>query len=188
MSRISRTIIASAAALAFSITLNTSPAAASVGRGYIDANAGAQNDFSDEATLWSGSSYQNSNSVGVIQAILYAEFIIDAQDVDCVYGSVTTWGVKELQKKLGFTGNDVDGAVGPKTWDKLDDRLVEGSNYSDSMQYIKYRATNGTSPNLFLRARVSGGTYMFKYYGGLFGGNAGWKQALYRSLSGRECS
>ncbi|MBX9397160.1 peptidoglycan-binding protein [Streptomyces sp. TRM72054] len=188
MPRISRTIIAGAAALAFSITLNTSPAAASVSRGYIDENAGAQNDFSDEATLWSGSSYRNSNSVGVVQAILYAEYIINAVDVDCFYGSTTTWGVKELQKKLGFTGNDVDGVVGPKTWRKLDDRLIEGSIYSDSMRYIKYRATNGTTPNLFLRARVSGGTYMFKYYGGYFGGNEGWKQALYSSLSGRECS
>ncbi|MER7665814.1 peptidoglycan-binding domain-containing protein [Streptomyces sp. NPDC096193] len=187
MSRISRTLIAGAAALAFGITLNTSPAAASVSRGYIDENAGAQNDFSDEATLWSGSSYGNSNAVGVIQAILYAEFIFDAQDVDCAYGSDTTWGVEQLQKRLGFTGADVDGVVGAKTWAKLDDRLVEGSVYSDSMLNIQYRATNGTTPNLFLRARHSGGTYMFKYYGGNFGGNAAWKQALYRSLSGSEC-
>jgi peptidoglycan hydrolase-like protein with peptidoglycan-binding domain len=188
MSRISRTIIASAAALAFSISLNTSPAAASVSKGYIDENAGAQNDFSDEATLWSGSSYWNSNSVGVIQSILYAEDITSHLDVDCAFGSTTTWGVEQLQKRLGFTGNDVDGVVGPKTWRKLDDRLIEGSNYSDSMQRIQYRTTQGITYNLFLRARISGGTYMFYYYGGYFGGSAGWKQALYRSLSGRECS
>lgn len=188
MSRITRTIIASAAALAFSISLNTSPAAASVSKGYIDENAGAQNDFSDEATLWSGSPYGNSNSVGVIQSILYAEFIIDHVDVDCAFGSTTTWGVEQLQKRLGFTGNDVDGVVGPQTWRKLDDRLIEGSNYSDSMQHIQYRSTMGLTTNLFLRARHSGGTYMFHYYGGYHGGSAGWKQALYRSLSGRECS
>jgi peptidoglycan hydrolase-like protein with peptidoglycan-binding domain len=187
MPGIRRLLVAGAtAALALGVVMSPSPATADVSKGYIDADPGAQNDFEDEATLWTGSRYWNSNAVGVVQTILHAERILDTTDVDCAYGTTTANAVKTLQRRLGFTGSDVDGVVGPKTWARLDNRLVVGPVYNDSHEWIHYRTTGDwTRTKMFLRARVSDGTYFFRYYG--LDAQADWKQALYRPLGGSAC-
>jgi peptidoglycan hydrolase-like protein with peptidoglycan-binding domain len=54
-----------------------------------------------------------------LQAFLWGMFRQrDAQpplEIDGAYGPVTTLWVKELQKTLGFTDDDIDGKFGPKT-------------------------------------------------------------------------
>lgn len=187
MPGIRRLLVAGAtAALALGVVMSPSPATADVSTGYIDADPGAQNDFEDEATLWPGSPYWNSNAVGVVQNILKAEYILDFTDVDCAYGTTTANAVKTLQRRLGFTGSDVDGVVGRKTWDRLDNRLVVGPAYNDSQEWIHYRTTSGSTwTKLFLRARVSDGTYFFRYWG--LDNQAEWRQALYHPLGGSAC-
>ncbi|MGW0828293.1 peptidoglycan-binding domain-containing protein [Streptomyces sp. NPDC002845] len=187
MPRIRRILVAGATAvLAFGVVTSPSPAAADVSIGYIDADPGAQNDFQDEATLWTGSQYWNSNAVGVLQNILDAEDLLDKTDIDCAYGGVTVSAVKTLQRRLGFTGADVDGVVGRMTWGRIDNRLVVGAAYSNSHEWIHYRTTIGsTRTKMFLRARTSHGTYLFRYWG--IDTKADWKQALYRPLGGSAC-
>ncbi|MBX9397156.1 peptidoglycan-binding protein [Streptomyces sp. TRM72054] len=136
--------------------------------------------------MWPGSPYWNSNAVGVVQTILHAERILDTTDVDCAYGTTTANAVKTLQRRLGFTGSDVDGVVGPKTWARLDNRLVVGPVYNDSHEWIHYRTTGDwTRLRVFLRARVSDGTYFFRYWG--LDAQSEWRQALYRPLGGSAC-
>lgn len=38
---------------------------------------------------------------------------------DGIFGAATTMAVRECQSSFGFTGTDVDGRVGPKTWPRL---------------------------------------------------------------------
>ena len=46
--------------------------------------------------------------------------------VDCDFGSKTNDATITAQYKMGFTGSDVDGIVGVKTWTKTYSIMVTG--------------------------------------------------------------
>ncbi|GAA1861599.1 peptidoglycan-binding domain-containing protein [Myceligenerans crystallogenes] len=139
---------------------SVAPASASEGQGKITGTGGVTDDFSDEATLWSGSRYWHSNASGLVQYILSREFIGQIS-MDCAYGGDTTYWVKEYQKRLGFTGSDVDGVVGPATWNRIDNRLVLGDYFSDTARYVRYNAIGGADGRL-IRLIESTGDYYWR--------------------------
>ncbi|WP_307183907.1 hypothetical protein [Streptomyces canus] len=107
-------VLAAAAAIATGgvLALAPTPASASVSQGYVIGVGAATDDWGDEGPL-SASQHSKSYAVGLWQWVLWAEGVkepngtqFDMGDIDCRFGSTTTYATKQLQARwhLSRTG------------------------------------------------------------------------------------
>ncbi|HLC49123.1 MAG TPA: peptidoglycan-binding domain-containing protein [Candidatus Andersenbacteria bacterium] len=72
---------------------------------------------------------ENSKGPGVRRATKFLQHMLkfacfNSRIVpDGIYGQQTVEGVKRLQRHLGFRGDDIDGKFGPKTREKLLEKM-----------------------------------------------------------------
>lgn len=114
-----------------SLGIGAAPAYATSAQGYIGGTGDILDDWDDEGTI-SRTTNSYGNVVGLWQYILWADgatkkdgtrFSLD--DIDCQFGPTTEYATMKWQSMKGFTGADVDGFVGPKSWKKAGDSLVK---------------------------------------------------------------
>ncbi|GLY28801.1 hypothetical protein Kisp02_21660 [Kineosporia sp. NBRC 101731] len=122
-------------AAAFSIA---SPAQASVAQGYVMGSGAVNDDWGDEGTI-SSTTRNHNNVVYLWQTVLASDGYLSSSQVDCWFGANTKAATERWQRDHGV---EVDGAVGPETFGRADDRLqwVLGSN---SIQYNGSKTTMG---------------------------------------------
>ncbi|MDQ0913493.1 hypothetical protein QFZ22_009565 [Streptomyces canus] len=122
-------VLAAAAAIATGgvLALAPTPASASVSQGYVIGVGAATDDWGDEGPL-SASQHSKSYAVGLWQWVLWAEGVkepngtqFDMGDIDCRFGSTTTYATKQLQARWHLSQ---DGIVGKDTFSRADNELV----------------------------------------------------------------
>jgi len=137
-----------------------SPARASAAQGVISGSGAVTDDFGDEATLSRTGPYRYSTAVALWQTILAIEGFIDNDGIDCDFGSGTEAATKSFQRRYGLTA---DGVVGPNTWKKADNYLV--NEYTTvGAEYIAYRSPSRVQDHGF--KRLGNGYYAVFLWGG----------------------
>lgn len=112
--------------------------------GIVQGVGDVKDDLSDEGTLRDHGIYYQGNYAGFWQAILWADGILAASQVDCEFGPNTAAATATWQS--WWWGLQVDGVAGPETRGKADDFLFEvsGQDYN-----VEYRGTHGRRVYLF---------------------------------------
>lgn len=166
------------AAASGALILGVSPASATAAQGFMTGSGTQGNDWGGEGTV-SATKYAKTNVSCLWQRILWAEGAtekngtkFDSGDVDGIFGSNTTFATKNLQKRWKLTR---DGMVGPKTFDKADNKLKfdSGSTGPKKTLYLRY---DGAAYDFRVR-RAPNGQYAFYEDGA-------WRLATYK---GRTC-
>lgn len=130
------------AALAVALTtaatslVTYSSADASVAQGYIAGGGVVTDDWGDEGTL-SRTSHSRSNAVMLWQIVLWADGKFSGPS-DCIFGPATEAATKNWQRAHGLTA---DGIVGPQTFAKADNYLVDEGVDSEDIHRVTYRGT-----------------------------------------------
>jgi hypothetical protein len=106
-------------------------------------------DLTDEGTLRNHGIYWQGNYAGFWQAILWADGLLGASQVDCEFGANTAAATRIWQS--WFPGLATDGVVGPQTRGKAGEFLaaaVSGANHN-----VEYVGTEGRRLYLFRNDR-----------------------------------
>jgi hypothetical protein len=119
--------------------VSPTPAQASAAQGVISGSGGVTDDFGDEATLSRYGPYRHSTAVALWQRILVTEGLLSSSGIDCVFGPATEAATVRYQRRYGLAA---DGVVGPQTWRKADNFLV------NEYQTVGYEAIDYRSPNI----------------------------------------
>ena len=116
------------AAVTVTIMMGATPAHATVAEGWVAGIGVITDDWGDEGTL-SSNHFRNSGATQLWQWVLFADGAIesngtpyDVADIDCDFGPNTTYATKDWQRSQGLSA---DGLVGPLTFGKADNKLVE---------------------------------------------------------------
>ncbi|GIF68286.1 hypothetical protein Ais01nite_63210 [Asanoa ishikariensis] len=151
---------ASVVALLAAGLVSPTPARASAAQGVISGSGAVTDDFGDEATLSRTGPWRRSTAVALWQTILAAEGFIDNEGIDCEFGPGTEAGTKSFQRRYGL---GADGIVGPNTWSKADNYLV---NDYDTVGYehVAYNSPNRVQELGF--RRLGNGYYAVFLWGG----------------------
>ncbi|SNT65977.1 Putative peptidoglycan binding domain-containing protein [Asanoa hainanensis] len=137
---------ASVVALLAAGLMAPAPAHASAAQGVISGSGAVTDDFADEATLSRTGPFRNSTAVALWQTVLTAEGFLEQSDIDCQFGPATEAATKSFQRRYGLSA---DGIVGPNTWAKADNYLVNdgqtpgflrvGYNSPNQVQVLGFR-------------------------------------------------
>lgn len=146
--------LAAAVALAVMATslLPTTPAHAdhnnhnAFGETFVDGGDLVDDDWGDHAAeignLCSGCANSNNKDIVVMwQAILYAEELLNANEIDGIFGPRTRSATIALQRRYGITA---DGIVGNQTWSAVDNRLFHGDVVTNIYAYRALVHSNST--------------------------------------------
>jgi hypothetical protein len=166
--KIARTHLGRAAAVAVAVTaalsLGTAPASANVNDGYVSGAGYTYDDWNDEGTV-SVNSNTSSNAACLWQKVLFAEGLLDYDDIDGIFGSQTKRLTETLQSRWEM--RDVDGIVGNATWERAGKNLVRSEYVNFDSQRV-YRMYYSGSSDVFAVYRGSNGRHGFYQDGGVF--------------------
>lgn len=158
--RWARIVGAGVAAVLAAALVGPAPAQASAAQGVISGSGAVTDDFGDEATLSRTGPYRYSTAVALWQTILAIEGFIDNDGIDCDFGSGTEAATKSFQRRYGLTA---DGIVGPNTWKKADNYLVNDYD-TVGAEHIAYKPPSRVQELGF--DRLGNGYYAVFLWGG----------------------
>jgi hypothetical protein len=112
----------------------------SAARGYVDGNGGIPNDdWGDEGTVRPNGSYSHSTVAGLWQTILWADGLLNADQIDCQFGPITSAATRTWQRTY-MAGRPDTGAADPPTWARADDFI---GNDPLGPEYFRYLGLGG---------------------------------------------
>jgi peptidoglycan hydrolase-like protein with peptidoglycan-binding domain len=166
--KIARTKAVRAAAVAVALmaglSLGTAPASANTNDGYVSGAGYTYDDWNDEGTV-SVNSNASSNATCLWQKVLFAEGLLDYDDIDGIFGPETKRLTEALQSRWRM--RYVDGIVGEATWTRAGQNLVKSEYVNFDSQRV-YRMYYSGSSDVFAVYRGGNGRHGFYQDGGIF--------------------